>query len=116
MSFSGWSALAAAGAMLVAGALVLLLYLLKPASRNLVVSSMVIWRLVLRTRKRTPDRLRWWLSLLLAALIALSITLALVRPQLAALSAGPQKMVIVLDDSATLAPIASTARRTARRA
>ena len=57
MSFSGLSALAAAGAMLAIGGLVLLLYLLKPASRKLVVPSMVIWRLVLRTRKRTPDRL-----------------------------------------------------------
>jgi hypothetical protein len=107
VSFSGLSALAAAGVLLAVGALVLLLYLLKPASRKLVVPSMVIWRLVLRTRKRTPDRLRWWLSLLLALLIALSITLALVRPRLAALNAGAQEIVIVLDDSATLATIAS---------
>jgi len=107
VSFSGLSALTAAGALLAVGALVLLLYLLKPASRKLVVPSMVIWRLVLRTRKRTPDRLRWWLSLLLALLIALSIALALVRPRLAALNAAVQETVIVMDDSPTLATIAS---------
>ena len=45
MSLSGWSAPAAVGAILAVGVLVLLLYLLKPASRKLVVSSMVIWRL-----------------------------------------------------------------------
>jgi len=36
VSFSGLSALTAAGALLAVGALVLLLYLLKPASRKLV--------------------------------------------------------------------------------
>ena len=107
MSGLGLSALAAAVAMLGVAALVLLLYLLKPASRRLVVPSMVIWRLVLRTRKPTPDRLRWWLSLLFALLIALSLTLALVRPQLAVYGNGAQRVVVVVDDSATLAAIAS---------
>jgi Ca-activated chloride channel homolog len=101
------SPLAAAVALLGVAALVLLLYLLKPASRRLVVPSMVIWRLVLRTRKPTPDRLRWWLSLLFALLIALSLTLALVRPQLAVYGNGAQRVVVVVDDSATLAAIAS---------
>lgn len=107
MNLQGWSALAAAGVLLAVAALVLLLYLLKPVSRQMVVPSMVIWRLVLRTRKPTPDRLRWWLSLLLALVIALALTLALVRPQLAVFDGGAQKSVIVVDDSATLAAIAS---------
>jgi hypothetical protein len=107
VSLQGWSAQAAGAVMLAVAALVLLLYLLKPASRRLVVPSMVIWRLVLRTRKPTPDRLRWWLSLLLALLIALSITLALVRPQLAVLGGAAGRVVIVVDDSATLGAIAS---------
>src|SRR5262249_22442281 len=51
---------AAAAVMLAIAAVMLLLYLLRPAARRMTVSSMVIWRLVLRTRKPTPDRLRWW--------------------------------------------------------
>ena len=43
-----------------------LLYLLKPSPRRLSVSSALIWRRVLEQRKRRPERLRWWLSLLLA--------------------------------------------------
>jgi Ca-activated chloride channel family protein len=107
VSWQGLSALAAAGVALAVAALVVLLYLLKPASRKLVVPSMVIWRVVLRTRKPTPDRLRWWLSLLLALLIALSLTLALVRPQLAVFGGATQSAVLVIDNSATMGAIAS---------
>lgn len=105
--WQGLPATAAAWALVAVAIGVLLLYLLKPAARRLTIPSMVIWRQVLRTRKRTPDRLRWWISLLLALLIALAIAAALVRPQLALLGGGAQQVVIVLDDSATLAAIAS---------
>lgn len=107
MSLQGLPALTAAGVLLAVAVMVLLLYLLKPAARRLAVPSMVIWRLVLRTRKPTPDRLRWWLSLLLALCIALSLMLALVRPQISAFSGGAQKSIIVIDDSTTMAAIAS---------
>jgi hypothetical protein len=93
--------------LLAVAVMVLLLYLLKPAARRMAVPSMVIWRLVLRTRKPTPDRLRWWLSLLLALCIALSLTLALVRPQISAFGGGAKSSIIVVDDSTTMAAIAS---------
>ena len=107
MSLQGLPALTAAAVLLAVAVMVLLLYLLKPAARRMAVPSMVIWRLVLRTRKSTPDRLRWWLSLLLALCIALSLTLALVRPQISAFVGGANKSVIVIDDSTTMAAIAS---------
>jgi hypothetical protein len=98
----------AAAALLAAVALsVLLLYLLKPLARRLVVPSMLVWRLVLRERKATPDRLRWWISLLLASIVALAIALALVRPQLHVLGMQAANTIIVVDNSATLGAIAS---------
>lgn len=86
-------------------AAVILLYLLKPSPRRLTVSSTLIWRRVLRERKRTPDRLRWWLSLLLAVVVALSMALALTRPEVAAVSGKAQRVALVLDDSTTLAAL-----------
>ncbi len=99
---------AAALALLAAvAAAVVLLYWLKPTPRRLTVSSTLIWRRVLRERSRTPDRLRWWISLLLAVLIALSIALAITSPQLASISGNAQRIVLVLDNSTTLAALTS---------
>ena len=72
--------------LLLAGVAVLVvgLYLLRPLPRRLVISSSLIWRRVLKERKRKPERLRWWLSLLLALALALSIAAALTRPEIAA--------------------------------
>jgi len=89
---------------------VLLLYLLKPSPRRLMVSSTLIWRRVLRARNRAPDRLRWWISLLLAMLIALAVSLALTRPALDALGGAAERIVLVLDNSATLAALTSDGR------
>ena len=89
---------------------VLLLYLLKPSPRRLIVSSTLIWRRVLRARNRAPDRLRWWLSLLLATLITLAVASALTRPTLDALGATAERVVLVLDNSATLATRTSDGR------
>ena len=47
-------------------AVVLLLYQLPSPPRRLSIPSALIWQRVLRERKRRPERLRWWLSLLLA--------------------------------------------------
>ena len=86
---------------------VLLLYLLKPSPRRLIVSSTLIWRRVLRARNRAPDRMRWWISLLLAMFIALGVASALTRPALDALGATAERVVLVLDNSATLATLMS---------
>jgi len=90
--------------LLLAGvaALVVGLYLLRPLPRRLVISSGLIWRRVLKERKRKPERLRWWLSLLLALALALSIAAALTRPEIAAVGGRAQEVVVVVDDSATM--------------
>ena len=98
--------------LLLAGvvAAVVLLYLLKPSPRRIPVSSTLIWRRVLRSRRRAPDRLRWWLSLLLAMLVALCVALALTRPRLGSSSTALHGLVLVLDNSVTLSARTSDGR------
>jgi hypothetical protein len=93
---SAWLLLAAAAAAVVG------LYLLKPTARRLTVASGLIWRRVLEQRRRRPQRWRWWLSLLLALVIALSIAAALTRPQLAAIGGVAADVVLVIDTSASM--------------
>ncbi len=94
-----WAAIAALAAALVVTAL----YLLKPPPRRLLVPSSLIWDRVLRESHRNRDRLRWWLSLLLAAVIAVSIVVAVTRPQLTGAGEAADRLVLVLDNSPTLA-------------
>ena len=103
---------AGAAWLLLAGvaAAVLLLYLLKPSPRRLSVASALIWRRVLEQRKRRPERLRWWLSLLLALAIALSVAAALTRPEVVALSGTASDVVLVIDTSPTMATLQSDGR------
>jgi hypothetical protein len=98
--------------LLLAGtaALVVLLYLLKPSPRRLTVASAIIWQRVLKERKREPERLRWWISLLLALAIALVLALALTRPEIAALSGAAEDRVVVIDNSASMAARTADAR------
>jgi len=98
--------LPAAGAwLLLAGTagLVVLLYWLKPSARRLVVSSGLIWRRVLESRKRRAERWRWWMSLMLALAIALAIAAALTRPEIAAVSGAAADVVLVIDTGPSMA-------------
>jgi hypothetical protein len=94
-----WAAIAALATVLVVTAL----YLLKPPPRRMLVPSSLIWDRVLRQSHRSRDRLRWWLSLLLAAVIAVSIVAAVTRAQLTAAGEAADRLVLVLDNSPTLA-------------
>jgi Aerotolerance regulator N-terminal len=101
-----------AALLLLAGvaAAVVVLYLLRPSPRRLSVSSALIWQRVLKQRKRRPERLRWWLSLLLALAIALSVAAALTRPELAAVSGAASDVVLVIDTFPTMAVLRSDGR------
>ena len=59
---------------------VVLLYLLRPPVLNRLMSSNLIWRRVLGSSRAINERWRWWLSLLLATLIAICLLLATFRP------------------------------------
>ena len=90
-------------ALVVALGLVTLLYWLKPPPRTVVVPSSVVWDRVLRESHPSPDRLRWWLSLLLAALIAAAVVSAVVPLRPAGPGGAMSKLIVVLDDSPTMA-------------
>jgi len=91
--------------LLIAGSAiaVVLLYLLKPSPRRLVIASSLIWQRVLRERKRKSEKLRWWISLLLALSIALAVAFALTRPEIAAVSGTAEDRVVVIDNSSSMA-------------
>lgn len=97
------SALAVLGVSVAAAAVTLILYLLRPPARRLVVPSVLIWERVLRGSKRQADRLRWWLSLLLAGTIASLIAIAVFGPQIGGAAKGEGRTVLVLDNSPTMA-------------
>jgi len=95
---------------------VVLLYLLKPSPRRLLIASNVIWRRMLRERKQQPERLRWWLSLLLALAIALAVALALTQPEIAAVGGSAEDHVVVIDNSPSMAARGSEGRTRLERA
>jgi Ca-activated chloride channel family protein len=103
LRFLAFSPLAAYGLLGGVGALILLLYLLKPRTVRVVVPSTLLWRRVLRTRRRTPDRWRWLLSLLVALAAGLSLALALTHPDWRVLGAGRERTVVIVDNSPSMA-------------
>ena len=92
-------------ALFVAGviAMIALLYWLRPPARTVVVPSSLIWDRVMREVHSRPERLRWWLSLMLAILIATAITSAIVASRNAFTGATGPKFVLVIDNSPTMA-------------
>jgi len=90
-------------AVCAAAAVVALLYLLKPPPSTVPVPSTLIWDRVLRASRPSAQRLRWWLSVLLALLIAMSVTAALVGLPGSLPAAGSSGLVLVIDDSPTMA-------------
>src|SRR5258708_1016816 len=90
-------------ALVAAVGIVLALYWLKPPPRTVVVPSSLVWERVLRETHPSPDRLRWWLSLLLAALIAVAMVSAVVPLRAAVPGGAVSKLILVLDDSPTMA-------------
>ena len=90
-------------ALVVAVGVVAALYWLKPPARTVVVPSSLVWDRVLRESHPRAERLRWWLSLLLAALIAAAMVSALVPPHAPVAGGTVARLIVVLDDSPTMA-------------
>ena len=86
-------------------AMVVFLYWLKPPPRRVVVPSTLLWDRLLKEKKRTTffDRLRWWLSLMLALTIGLSIAVGMGRPELSSPGRDIRNITVVIDNSATMA-------------
>lgn len=84
---------------------VTVLYWLKPPPRRMVVPSKLLWDRLLKEKRRSTllDRLRWWMSLIIALGIGLSVAAAMGRPEFAWTGGEIPRMTIVIDNSATMA-------------
>ena len=86
-------------------AIVVYLYWLKPPPQRMVVPSMLLWDRLLKEKKRNTffDRLRWWLSMMLALTIGLSVAAGMGRPELSSPGSDLRDITVVIDNSATMA-------------
>ena len=103
MTFFALSPLAAYTLLAGVALVIVLLHLLKPRPARRLVPSTVVWANVLK--RYTPQAARWrrWLSLLLALGIGMSLALAFTRPQPNVLGLASQRVVLVLDNSPSMA-------------
>ncbi|MBI4607796.1 MAG: VWA domain-containing protein [Candidatus Rokubacteria bacterium] len=81
-----------------------LLYFLKVRRRELRVSSLLLWEVVLRDREASAffQRLQRDPLLILQLLALAALTVALARPAVTVLGSGEQRVVVVLDTSASM--------------
>lgn len=86
-------------------ATVVFLYWLKPPPQRVVVPSTMLWDRLLKEKKRNTllDRLRWWISLMIALTIGLSVAAGIGRPELSFLGRDVRNITVVIDNSATMA-------------
>ncbi|MCH7932414.1 MAG: BatA domain-containing protein [Gemmatimonadetes bacterium] len=86
-------------------AAVVFLYWLKPPPQRVIVPSTLLWDRLLKEKKRNPflDRLRWWISLMLALTIGLAVASGIGRPELSSPGSGIRNITVVIDNSATMA-------------
>ena len=84
---------------------VAVLYWLKPPPRRMVVPSRLLWNRLMKEKRRSTflDRLRWWISLMIALTIGLSVAAAMGRPEFSWAGGDIPRMTIVVDNSATMA-------------
>jgi hypothetical protein len=104
MSFLALSSAQALALLGVITAAIVVLYWLKPPPQLVVIPTMLIWNRLMEERRRSSllDRLRWWISLLVALLVGLSIALALTRPEMESSTNGHRKVAIVIDNSPSM--------------
>lgn len=103
MNFLALSPLAVYALLATVTALIVLMYWLKARPLRVRVASNLIWRKLDQVRRPALNRWRWWLSLMLALATGLSIALALSRPQAPAVGGVAQRLVLVLDNSPSMA-------------
>ena len=86
-------------------AAVVFLYWLKPPPQRVVVPSTMLWDRLLKEKKRNTllDQLRWWISLIIALTISLSVAAGMGRPELSSMGRDVRNITVVIDNSATMA-------------
>jgi Ca-activated chloride channel homolog len=104
MHFAGYPLSALLGVFAVAGALAVVLYILKLRRRPVPVVFSPIWRRVLGDREssRLFSQLKRWLSLLLQLALLALLALALGDPRLGAAQGDARHVVVLIDASASM--------------
>src|SRR5436190_2710674 len=104
MRFLQFTGLQAALIALATAGAIITLYFLKHRRRRFVVSSTQLWKRVLDKHLENSlfERLRRYLSILLAVVTGLLVALAIARPEVEWLTGRSQRTVIVLDTSPTM--------------
>ncbi|MGX8715656.1 MAG: BatA domain-containing protein, partial [Lachnospiraceae bacterium] len=94
-------------ALLVLVPLIILLYILKQEAKEESFSSVMLWQEVFRNlQARTPwERLRRQLLLFLQILTILLLVLALMGPWIRKAGAGEDAVILVIDNSASMASL-----------
>jgi Ca-activated chloride channel homolog len=88
--------------LLTAG-LIVVFYLIKLRRRKVFVPSSMVWRKVLdQTLTRKLENVRTLISVVLTTIIGVLLILAIMRPQIEALTGKDERIVIVLDSSPTM--------------
>lgn len=103
MNFFALSPQAAYALLATVALLIVLIYRLKPRPQRIIVASNLIWRGLRASQRPALDRWHWWLSLVLALITGISIALALAGPQTPAFGGVARRVVIVMDNSPSLA-------------
>jgi Ca-activated chloride channel homolog len=103
---------------LLTAATIIALYFLKLRHRRIFVSSSLLWRRVLDEKHAHSlmEKLRQFISIIVAVTIALLIALSLARPEVEALTGKNERIVIVMDTSPTMGTIAAGGRTRWQRA
>jgi hypothetical protein len=104
MRFLQFTGLQAALIAVATAGAIITLYFLKHRRRRFVVSSTQLWKRVLDAHMENSlfERLRRYLSILLAVVTGLLVALAIARPEVEFLTGRSQRTVIVLDTSPTM--------------
>src|SRR5262245_41791756 len=104
MRFLSLTPLQGALLALVTTGIVVALYLLKHRRRQVVISSTQLWKRVLENRLENSlfEKLRRYLSILLAVSTALLVAMSIGRPEMEWLTGKSPHAVIVLDTSPTM--------------
>src|SRR5262245_51703251 len=112
MRFLAFTTLQAGLLAVVTAAAIVSLYFLRLRHRRVLVASSLLWRRVLDEKHAQSlwERLRRILSIALAVTIGLLIALAIARPEMYWLRGNTERVVIVLDTSATMMTLAGDGR------
>jgi hypothetical protein len=104
MRFLGLTASQSAALALFTTLIIVSLYFLKHRRRRLVISSALLWKRVLANRIENSlfEKLRRFLSILIAVIIGLLIAMSIARPEIDWLTGKTHKTIIVMDTSPTM--------------